>query len=380
MNVEIFSLDLHEPNFQKGFIKSLEDRIISLERQSCEKEKIIDKLLEERFTSSHTREPEPSRATKANESMLIARIAELQSQVEWLKNENKSLVNVNQILQQDAQKISVPTWDPTQDARQKSSHEFIEITRAKNFSPHKASRASQNKSPNATTTRLTRLNDANLNNRFSVLTVEESNNDDSEERDERQPIQSNSNQNKDRISKQKENAKQDNRAKPSVTILGDSIVKHVEVQRVQQSMQYKQRVYVKYFNGADIQDMTDFSKPIIRRKPDKVILHIGTNEIGKKEKEAEQIAREIYDLAEDIEAENITVAISELTPRADSEQNQVKSAAVNVELGRLCARGRIPLIKHNNIDATKHLNGSKLHLNKYGTSLLARNYVKFLRN
>ena len=156
-----------------------------------------------------------------------------------------------------------------------------------------------NRSPNATTTRLTRLNDANLNNRFSVLTVEESNNDDSEERDERQPIQSNSNQNKDRISKQRENAKQGNRAKPSVTILGDSIVKHVEVQRVQQSMQYKQRVYVKNFNGADILDMTDFSKPIIRRKPDKVILHIGTNEIGKKEKEAEQIAREIYDLAEE---------------------------------------------------------------------------------
>ena len=81
-----------------------------------------------------------------------------------------------------------------------------------------------------------------------------------------------------------------------------------------------------------------------------------------------------------LEAESITVAISELTPRADSDQNLVKSAAVNVELGRLCARGTTPLIKHSNIDATKHLNGSKLHLNKYGTSLLAGNYVKFLRN
>ena len=371
--------NLHETDFQKVFIKSLEDRITSLERQSCEKQKIIDKLLEDRSTSSHTHEPEPSRATKANESMLIARIAELQSQVEWLKNENKSLVNVNQTLHQEVQK-SVPTWDPTQDARQKSSHEFVKISRAKNFSPHKASRVSPNRSPNATTTRLTRLNGTNLNNRFSVLTVEESNNHESEERDERQPIQSNCNQNKGRISKQNEKTKQDNRPKPSVTILGDSIVKHVEVQRVQQSLQYKQRVYVKNFNGADIQDMTDFAKPIIRRKPDKVILHIGTNEIAKKEKEAGQIAREIYDLAEDIEAENVTVSISELTPRADSEQNQVKSAAVNVELGRLCARGTIPLIKHSNIDAIKHLNGSKLHLNKYGTSLLAGNYVKFLRN
>ena len=100
--------NLHEIDFQKVFIKNLEDRITSLERQSCEKQKIIDKLLEDRSTFSHTHEPEPSRATKANESMMIARIAELQSQVEWLKNENKSLVNVNQTLHQEVQK-SVPT-------------------------------------------------------------------------------------------------------------------------------------------------------------------------------------------------------------------------------------------------------------------------------
>ena len=73
--------EVNEPDFQKAFIKSLEDRISSLEKQSYEKQKIIDKLLEDRFTRLHAHEPELSRATKANESMLIARIAELQSQV-----------------------------------------------------------------------------------------------------------------------------------------------------------------------------------------------------------------------------------------------------------------------------------------------------------
>ena len=97
-----------------------------------------------------------------------------------------------------------------QDARQKFSHEFVKISRAKNFSPHMASRVSPNRSPNATTTRLTRLSGTNLN-RFSVLTVEESNDDESEERDKRQLIQSSSNQNKGRISKQSKNTKQDNR-------------------------------------------------------------------------------------------------------------------------------------------------------------------------
>ena len=367
--------NVNEPDFQKNFIKSLEDRTYSLEKLTSEKQKVIDKLLEDRSTSN-THEPELSRAAKANESMLIARIAELQSQAEWLENENKSLINVNQILHQEIGNLREPTHDPGQ----KTSHDFIKISRAKNFSPLMAYRAPPNRSPNSTTkAQQFRQNAANLNNRFSVLTVEKSSNDESEERDERQSIQSNSIQHKSKISQQSSDAQQNNPKKPSATIFGDSIVKHVEGQREQQSLQYKQRIYVKNFNGADIQDMNDFAKPIIRKTPDKVILHIGMNEIAKKNKEAEQIAREIYDLAQDIEARNITVAISELTPRADSEQNQVKSAAVNVELGRLCTNGRIPLIKHNNIDATKHLNCSRLHLNNHGTSLLAGNYIKFLR-
>ena len=37
-----------EPNFEQLFIKSLQDRIISLERQLNQKQQIIDKLLEER--------------------------------------------------------------------------------------------------------------------------------------------------------------------------------------------------------------------------------------------------------------------------------------------------------------------------------------------
>ena len=50
-------------------------------------------------------------------------------------------------------------------------------------------------------------------------------------------------------------------------------------------------MYVEHFNGADIQDMDDFAKPIIRRKASKIILQIGTNEIAKKSKEAEQMAQ-----------------------------------------------------------------------------------------
>ena len=101
----------------------------------------------------------------------------------------------------------------------------------KHVSPLTAYRALPNRSPNSITkAQQFRQNDANLNNRFSVLTVEEPSNDESEERDERQSTQSNSIQHKSRMSKQSSDAQQNNREKPSATIRGDSIVKHVKGQ------------------------------------------------------------------------------------------------------------------------------------------------------
>ena len=67
--------------------------------------------------------------------------------------------------------------------------------------------------------------------------------------------------------------------------------------------------------------MHDFTKPIIRKKLDKVVLRIGRNKIVEKDKEAKQLAHEIYDRAQDIEAKTIPVPISDLSPRANSEQN-----------------------------------------------------------
>ena len=42
------------------------------------------------------------------------------------------------------------------------------------------------------------------------------------------------------------------------------------------------RVLIKSFSGgATIKDMCDFIKPILRKKPEKVILHLGTNNLRK---------------------------------------------------------------------------------------------------
>ena len=40
-----------------------------------------------------------------------------------------------------------------------------------------------------------------------------------------------------------------------------------------------QPVTVKSFFGANLEDMDDFIDPILRKKPDQLVLHIGTNDV-----------------------------------------------------------------------------------------------------
>ena len=44
-------------------------------------------------------------------------------------------------------------------------------------------------------------------------------------------------------------------------------------------MSRDKRVKVSSFLGANIEDMEDFLTPIMRRKPDKIMLHVGTNNL-----------------------------------------------------------------------------------------------------
>ena len=63
------------------------------------------------------------------------------------------------------------------------------------------------------------------------------------------------------------------KTKRNTNIIGDSIIKYVKGWEISSATN---RVTVKSFSGASVEDMTDFIKPILRKKPEKIILHIGT--------------------------------------------------------------------------------------------------------
>ena len=66
--------------------------------------------------------------------------------------------------------------------------------------------------------------------------------------------------------------------KPEVYIVYDSIIKNLKGNL----MSKNKTVKVRSFPGSTIDDMTDFIKPILRRAPDSVITHIGTNDLKSK--------------------------------------------------------------------------------------------------
>ena len=159
--------------------------------------------------------------------------------------------------------------------------------------------------------------------------------------------------------------------KPVTVIAGDSIIQNIRGW----SLSRTNKVVVKPFPGATTEDMEDFIKPILRKDPENIIIHVGTNDVNSKEPRL--TAEGIVNLAHKIEgdAPNTSIAISGLVPRADDKGGKVSS--VNKILKKFCRQNQWNFIEHNNLNLT-HLNRGGLHLSKSGTALVAENFCKYI--
>lgn len=81
-------------------------------------------------------------------------------------------------------------------------------------------------------------------------------------------------------------------AKRLVFVAGDSIIQHVHGWELSDGDRH---VAVKSFSGAKTEDMEDYLKPLIRKEPDEIILHVGTNNV-REEDSARMVADHIVNL------------------------------------------------------------------------------------
>ena len=64
-----------------------------------------------------------------------------------------------------------------------------------------------------------------------------------------------------------------------VTVIAvDSIIKQLQGWRLSDTNNH---IVVKSFSGATIGDMEDYLKSVIRKEPESIVLHIGTNDLNK---------------------------------------------------------------------------------------------------
>ena len=123
--------------------------------------------------------------------------------------------------------------------------------------------------------------------------------------------------------------------------------------------------------------MVDHVKPIIRDKPDHIIFHVSTNDIPY-EKDAGDVAKPIVDLAMSAKSPACDVSISNIITR--KEKHQHKAQKVNNHLKEMCTNKNINLIDHSKSIKHQHLNKSKLHLTKKGTSKISTTFVREISN
>ena len=120
--------------------------------------------------------------------------------------------------------------------------------------------------------------------------------------------------------------------------------------------------------------MKEHVKPLLRKKPDHIALHVDTNDLVS-DRPPDLIAKSIVDVASSMKNENHDVTVFNIIARADLFKE--KANEVNDYLSKLCMERNIYLIDHSKT-LTQHLNGSKLHLNRRGVPILQNTVCKFL--
>ena len=166
----------------------------------------------------------------------------------------------------------------------------------------------------------------------------------------------------------------DNHRWPAGTcaIIGDSILTGMEVNRFQN---IGRKVKIFDHSSATIGDLHHHIIPILKRKPDHIIIHVGTNDAVSKT--SRQILDDLLQLKNEIlkTLPNCNIIISKPAMRVDNGKAALTLKHLNEHLSQL----KVDSIDNSNIKSMH--NGRKgLHLNNKGKDKLALNFFHKIRN
>ena len=135
-------------------------------------------------------------------------------------------------------------------------------------------------------------------------------------------------------------------------------------------MYHRRSLKVGYFPSARIADMKHYSVPLLMKQPQRVILHIGTNDASfltpeNKFDEFKELRDFILKFLPDVKLIFSTPVIR--TDKSNANEN-------NKQFINCLKKAKFHCIHHTNI-TEDHLNAYGLHINAYGTRVLAKNLI-----
>ena len=154
-------------------------------------------------------------------------------------------------------------------------------------------------------------------------------------------------------------------------IVGDSMVNGIDEKRLSKK---HGNVKVFHFSGARIEDTNQYIIPIIKKQPDYLILHVGTNDATTNT--SKKIVDDLLILKSNISKQlpSCRIVLSKPIIRHDDGKANLTIRNVNKHLSALQSE----CIENDNI-SSQHLGRKGLHLNPKGKGRLALNFMKQIR-
>ena len=123
--------------------------------------------------------------------------------------------------------------------------------------------------------------------------------------------------------------------------------------------------------------MLDYIKSLVRKKPDTIMIHTGTNDVTNVVKTVNNVKKVAQYIREDDGDQKIQIGLSSICQRADRDLEK-EITDTNKKLKNYCS-GKGFIFVNNSTVNQSCLNKSKLHLNKKGTILLTNNIKQSLK-
>eukprot|EP00112_Aurelia_sp_Birch-Aquarium-sp1_P005100 Seg158.2 transcript_id=Seg158.2/GoldUCD/mRNA.D3Y31 product="hypothetical protein" protein_id=Seg158.2/GoldUCD/D3Y31 len=147
--------------------------------------------------------------------------------------------------------------------------------------------------------------------------------------------------------------------KNTILVVGDSMINNVDERKLGRRYQTK----VRSFSGATTTDLEDYLKPLLRKKPDKIILVVGTNDI--QHRPVADILKSIKGLMEQISESlpDCHIVISEIIKREMKNEDENQAIAKKIaEFNKSLKSMNVDILQQQNI-LVEHLGMRGLHLN-----------------